>query len=105
AVRSHIFRLKTLRQLEVELDGSALPGSSKGIRQMEVDLRAIERAIAFIDHIIPAGLIQCLAQCLRSQLPVLIASHAVLRSGGQLHMIRESEAAVHLIDQAHYALD
>ena len=105
AVRSHVFRLKALRKLEVELNGSALPGSSQGIRQMEVDLGSVERAVAFIDHIILSGLIQRLTQGLRRQFPILIASHAVFGSGGQLHMIREAETAVDLVDQAHYALD
>ena len=46
AICSVILQLKTLRKLEVKLNGTALPGSANGIYQMEVDLRSIECAIA-----------------------------------------------------------
>ena len=45
-------QVKSLRQLEVKLDGTALPGSSDRIFQMEVDLRSIECAVALVYYII-----------------------------------------------------
>ena len=45
AVCSCVFQFESLRQLEVKLDRTALPRSSDGVFQMEVDLRAIECAV------------------------------------------------------------
>ena len=44
-------QLKTLRQLEVQLDGTTLPGTSDRILQMEVDLRSVECTVALVYHI------------------------------------------------------
>ncbi len=58
AVCTDVLQLKSLRKLEVKLDGTALPGSSDRIYQMEVDLRTVECAVAFVYHIIQSQLIQ-----------------------------------------------
>ena len=48
AVGAGIFELKSFRKLEVELDGAALPGSSEAVLDVEVKLRTVERAVAFV---------------------------------------------------------
>ena len=105
AVRSDIFCLKAHRKLEVQLNGSALPGSSERIRQMEINLRSVERAVPFIYRIIQLQFIQRLSQSVRCHFPVLIASDAVLGPGGQLHMITESKLLIDLINQPYNPLD
>ena len=56
-VCADILKLKTLRKLEVKLDRTALPCSADRIYQMEVDLRAVESTVAFIDHIVKSKVI------------------------------------------------
>ena len=51
AVCTGIFQFKPLRHLHVQLDGTALPGPAKAVLQMEVNLRAIESAVALVNHI------------------------------------------------------
>ena len=102
---SCVFQFESLRQLEVKLDGTALPRSSDGVFQMEVDLRAIECAVAFVDYIVKAKIIECAAETFGCYLPVLIASHAVFRTGGQLYVIFESEQLIYLIDQSYNTFD
>lgn len=41
--------LETLRQLEVQLDGSALVRALQSIEKLDVDLRAIERAVLWVE--------------------------------------------------------
>ena len=65
----------------------------------------IERTVALVYHIIQAKVIQRAAQAFRCYFPVLIASHAVFRPCGQLHMILKSEQAVNLIDELCNTLD
>ena len=105
SVSSCVFQFESLRQLEVKLDGTALPRSSDGVFQMEVDLRAIKCAVAFVDYIVKAKVIECAAETFGCYLPVLIASHAVFRTGGQLYVIFESEQFVNLVNQVCNALD
>ena len=90
-VRSHILQFKALGQLEIKLNGSALPGTSDAVYQMEVDLRAVERSVSLVDHVRKAQLIQRSLQSGGSHLPVLIASHGILGTGGQLHMVLETK--------------
>ncbi|CAN3964746.1 DNA repair protein RadC, partial [Dysosmobacter welbionis] len=49
AVLSGVLQFKPLRQLAVQLDGAALPSAAQGIGQMEVQLGAIESAVALVD--------------------------------------------------------
>ena len=72
---------------------------------MEVDLRSVEGTIPFIYHIVKSKVIQSAPQSLCCHLPVLIASHGVLRACGQLHMVFESEQAVNLVNEAGNTLD
>ena len=58
AICADVLQLKTLRKLEVKLNSTALPGSSDGIDQMEVDLRSVERAVALVYNVIQTHLIQ-----------------------------------------------
>ena len=52
AVLVDICELKVMRELEVELYCTALPLTSKSILDLKVDLRAVERAVAFVDLVI-----------------------------------------------------
>ena len=54
AVCAGVLKLETLGQLHIQLDGAALPGTADGVRQMEVQLRAVERAVALVDDVVLA---------------------------------------------------
>ena len=56
AVSAGVFKIEPFRQLHVELYRSALPGSAKAVRNMEVKLGTIESAIAFVNHKVLAKL-------------------------------------------------
>ena len=56
AVRAGVLKLEALGQLHVELDGAALPGTAEGVLKMEVQLRAVECAVALIDNVALAHL-------------------------------------------------
>ena len=105
AVRPDILQFKPLGQLEIQLDGAALPGSADAVHQMEVDLGAIESAVPFVDHIRQLHFFQRFPQGVCRHLPVLVASHGIFRPGGQFHMIFKPEQGINLVDQFHHALD
>ena len=56
AVRAGVLELEALGQLHIELNGAALPGTADGVCQMEVELRAVERAVALVDNVVLADL-------------------------------------------------
>ena len=58
SVSPDVFQIKAQRKLEIQLDGSALPGSSQGVFQVEVNLRSVESAVSFVDHIRKFQIIQ-----------------------------------------------
>ena len=64
AVCTDVFAVKSQRQLEVKLDRTALPGSSDGVFQMEVDLRSIECSVSFIYYIGQTQIIQSTSEVL-----------------------------------------
>ena len=105
AVSSGVLEVEPLRHLEVQLDGSALPGPSEGVLQVEVDLRAVEGSIALVDHVVDVHGLQSVHESVGCVLPVLVGAHAVLRTGGELDVVLESEFAVHLVDEPDDALD
>ena len=72
---------------------------------MEIDLGAVERAVALVDDIIQAHVLQSLSQAVGGHLPVLVGPHGILRTGGKLHKILKAELAVNLVDQPGNALD
>ena len=72
---------------------------------MEVDLRTIECAVAFVYCVFDMVFFQSIAQTVCSDFPIFIGTHAVFRSCGQFDMIFEAELFVNAVDQADNATD
>ena len=105
AVGADILEVKALGHLHVELDGTALPGAAEAVFQMEVDLRAVERAVALVDDIGLAELVERGDKAVGRDFPLLVRADMVLRHGGQLHMVLEAEERVHIVNELGHALD
>src|SRR6185369_13279618 len=54
-VGADVFQVEVLRLLVVELNRCALPLAPDRIRNIEIDLRPVERAIAFVQRVVEAG--------------------------------------------------
>ena len=104
-VLAHIFEVKALRELEVELDGAALPRSADAVLEVEVDLGTVEGAVALVDLVFEPQPFKRRPKRVRRVLPIFIRTHAVVGTGGELHMIFEPEELVHLVDELDDALD
>ena len=72
---------------------------------MEINLRTIKRAVSLVYNILQAHVLQRLFKSVGSHLPILVRSHGIFRSCGQLHKIFKSKLSVNFIDQLCYALD
>lgn len=105
AVGIHVLQVKVERHLEVELDGTALPGTTERILQVEVDLGAVEGAVALVDLVVHAQLLQSGAQALLGASPVLVRTHGVLGAGGKLNVVLKAKLLVHGVDEVDHAHD
>lgn len=99
AVGVHVLQVKVERHLEVELNSTALPGTTERILQVEVDLGAVEGAVALVDLVVHAQLLQSGAQALLGASPVLIRTHGVLGAGGKLNVVLKAKLLIHGVDQ------
>jgi hypothetical protein len=57
-----VLQVEALGHLVVELDRGALPLAAERVGDVEVDLRAVEGAVAFVDRVRLAGAVERLAQ-------------------------------------------
>src|SRR5690606_20620096 len=57
-VRADVLELEALGQVEVELERGALPLSAERVDEHDVDLRAVERAAAFVDLVVHAAALE-----------------------------------------------
>ena len=72
AVCAGVFQLEPLGHLHIQLDGAALPGASQGVGQMEVQLGAVEGAVALVDDKVLAHVADGLFQRFRGEIPGLL---------------------------------
>ena len=105
AVGVHVLKVKVERHLEVELHGTALPGAAERVLQVEVDLRAVEGAVALVDLVVHVQLLQSGAQALLGARPVLVRTHGVLGAGRKLNVVLKAKLLVHGIDEVDHAHD
>ncbi len=52
SVLARIFKVESLRHLEVELNGSALPRSLDAVFEMKIDFGSVERTVALVDFVL-----------------------------------------------------
>ena len=104
-ISTDVLSFKALRKLEVELNGSALPGTSDGILKVEVDLGTVEGTVALVYNVLKAELVKSFSQAVGCHFPIFLATHAVFGSGGKLNVIFESELGVNLVNKTNDALD
>ena len=105
SVCSGIFQIKTLRHLHIQLNRTALPCSSDGVFQMEVNLRTIECAVAFIDNIVKSQIFKRASKTICCDFPIFIASHGIFRTGGKFYMIFKSKEIINFINQSGYTFN
>lgn len=101
----HVLQIKVERHLEIELHGTALPGAAERILQVEVDLGAVEGAVALVDLVVHVQLLQSGAQALLGARPILVRTHGVLGAGGKLNMVLKAKLLVHGVDEVDHAHD
>ena len=106
AVLCDIGCVKASGQSEVELYGAALPGASERVIEGELNLRAVERALAGLKLVGKSVLLQCIREVLLCPVPHRVVADALLGPQGELDVNTiESEGLVDVEDHLDAAGD
>src|SRR5450759_1683889 len=104
--------VEALRHGEVDLDGAALPGAPHDVADVEVDLGAVEGAVAGVQHVgegLAAGArlgVEHAGEGALGPLPHLVAADALVGPGAELDLdIAEAEGRVDVVHEAYDAAD
>jgi hypothetical protein len=84
AIRADVIGIQPLGQVEIGLEGAALPFTPDRVGQLEVELGAVERAFARVDLVVVADRQDRLFQRAFGLVPDLVGAHAHLGPGRQL---------------------
>src|ERR1039457_5915799 len=74
AVFADVFKTKTGRQCEVELNGRELPEPAENVDQLDVDLRSVEGSFAGDGLVGNSFTSQCALQRIDGQIPILVGA-------------------------------
>src|SRR5918998_6798712 len=107
AILAYVLQTEALRHIEVELDGAELPLAVEGVVDLQVDLRPVKCAAAFVYFIRDVMGFDRLSQRLGRPVPILRLPHVLLRARGKVsrevaqverlqHEERELESAAYL---------
>ena len=105
AIFADVSHVETFRHEHIELDGTALPGTADGVFQVEVQFRAVEGAVAFVDDVRDVAFFDDIMQGLGSQFPDFVGAHGVFRTSGQFDVVFQAELFVCLVEEVHDAGD
>jgi hypothetical protein len=99
-VGGHVFGPEAARHREIDLHGAALPGTADGVLDVELDLRAVEGALARQFGPLQSGSAQTPAQRILGLVPDLVGPDPAFRTQRQLDGdIMEAEIGIDLFDQ------
>jgi len=84
-IRTNIGHIKAGRFIEIKLDGSTLPGSSKSITDFYINLRTIKSTTTFIYFIFQSKFIQRLAQAFRCSTPISKISNTLFWTSAKIY--------------------
>ena len=100
-VLTDIFCTEALGQVEVHLDGTALPITAEGVLQGEFKLRAVEGAFARVQDVVEACKLGGFFESGFSLVPKFVGAYAAFRTGGELHNDGvETEVVVDFLDES-----
>ena len=86
-IGTHIFKLKPFGKLHIELNRAALPCSAETVREVEVELRTVECAVAFVYNVILTHFGNSFFKCFCCEIPILYVAHMVFGHCGNFNLI------------------
>ncbi len=91
----NVLGTQTDRQIEVQLQGAALPYPTETILEGELDFRTVERALARLQVVRQTSAVECGSQRRFGTVPKLVGAYTLFRASGQFEFdILETEIGV-----------
>mmetsp|Transcript_22390 Transcript_22390/g.50453 ORF Transcript_22390/g.50453 Transcript_22390/m.50453 type:complete len:493 (-) Transcript_22390:197-1675(-) len=87
AVRSDVLEVEALREVEVALDGTALPLPAQRVADLEVNLGAVERSSSLVHRVAPSLPLQGLGQRAGRKVPDVVGADGLFGSGTEVDLI------------------
>ena len=98
-VGAGVLQTEAAGKLIVKLNGSALPGSSKAVLNVEVQLGTVEGAVALVNVIGLSDAGNGIRKSGGGNVPILHRTDVILGHGGKLDLIGQTEQRVNLVKQ------
>ena len=95
------------RKLEIQLNGSHLPLPAESVLHLQVDFRSVEGSVSLVYLVVAlsVNIIQDILQLSLCLVPDFDISHEVIRPGGKLRPVGQSEGSVDFRRDIHDILD
>ena len=93
-VGAHVGEPEAGRHLRVELDRAHLPRAAEHVGHVQVDLRAVEGAVALVDRVRDPAPLERGAQRALGEVPLLVGAELVLGPRGELEARLDAEELV-----------
>src|SRR5690606_30129948 len=100
-VFADVFSAESDRQVEIELQGTALPDATQAVLERKLDLRTVESRLTRLQIVRQSSGIQRSGQRSLGTNPQLVGTHTLFRTRGELQLnISETEVGIHRLGQA-----
>ena len=104
-VGARVGELEALGHHVVELDGAELPRAADRVGHVQVDLRAVEGAVALVEVVLDAALVERALQRRLGAVPHLLGADPLRGPGGELQPRLEAERVVDRVAEVQAAVD
>ena len=104
AIFINIETAEAVRQVDVELNRAALPGTSHGVAEFEIEIRSVESAIARVDLIFMTRIFAGLRQNLFGFIPEGDLADKIIGAGRKNDAVAKAENVIDFIEDTHDVL-
>ena len=94
AIAINVFKVKVVRELEVELNSTALPGASQAILKVEVDFRTVKCTVTLVNGVVKTHCLKRIAQTGFSSCPIFIGTHRIFGARRKFNFVWETKLLV-----------
>ena len=102
-VLADVGEVESRRRVVIELDGAELPLAPDAVGDLEVDLRAVKRAIARLQLVRTSQRVERAAKERLGAIPQDVIADPLRRTGREVRGVLEAHRAVHLVHERHEA--
>ena len=105
AVLVNVVAVESLWEVDIKLDGAALPGSAHAVLEFEVEFWTIESTVFWIDGVFVSARFASGGKGGFALLPEFLGADMVIRHCRKDDLVGKSEDAINLVEELHDVFD